>query len=59
MVGKKSIEMSSIYIEWSVLKMAVEMYKVVSLFDINSSRKIWFIPVEKRNLISTKKKFGQ
>ena len=48
----KNIEMVSIYIDWSVLKIAVDVYEMVSLFAVSSSKKIWFISVEKRNLVS-------
>jgi hypothetical protein len=48
----KNIEMVSIYIDWSVMKIAVDIYEVVSLFDVSSSKKSMVY-------ISRKKKFGQ
>ncbi len=46
--------MISIYIDWLVSKISVNNYEVVSLLYISSSRKIQFVSVDKRNLVSKK-----
>ena len=51
--------MISIYIDWSVSKISVNNYEVVSYLYISSSRKIKFVSVDKRNLVSKKQICGQ